>query len=177
MVRRQVVVLCIALGGCTFKASCNGRNKLDMDKVVTFVSGAIESYTGSKPSSVICPEQVEVAKGGAFVCTIEVAGLPGTVALTQPDGEASISLVSVTGIIASNKLEAEIQKQLTPADDTRKVDCGRRVHPSKPGGALTCDVKLGSDVVAHVAVTIKDDANNVSFKVVSRGLPEAEGSP
>lgn len=60
-------------------------------------------------------------------------------------------------------LEAQIKAQTQKSVD---VDCGARVHPSKPGDVLTCDVRKEQAAVARVLVTIKDEENNMDFKVV-----------
>ncbi|HEY5944948.1 MAG TPA: DUF4333 domain-containing protein [Kofleriaceae bacterium] len=168
----------ILLAGCSFDASCNAGKLLNMDKAQSFVSDTIESYTSVKPTKVSCPDKVKLEKGGNVVCSFEVAGLPGTFTMQQTDSQGTVSVLSVTGIIASSKLEASIEAKLEPKDAALKVDCGARVHPSKPGDVLTCDVRRAQTVVAHASVTIKDEANNVEIKIVpTSDTPPGEPSP
>jgi hypothetical protein len=157
----------VLLSGCSFKASCNTDNNLNMDKAQSFVSDAVEQYTGVKPTKVSCPENVKAKTGAEVVCIAEVAGLSAKVTMKQTDSTGSITLESMTGIVASSKIEDALESQIKgQTQKSVEVDCGARVHPSKPGDVLTCDVREAQAAVARVLVTIKDEANNVAFKVV-----------
>lgn len=137
-----------------------------MDNARGFVSDTIETYTGVKPTKVSCPDEVKAEKGGTIVCTFEVDGVPGKITIKQNDTKGSISVSSMTGIISSAKLEALIQAQLQPPNPSYKVDCGARVHPSRPGDVRMCDVRLDQAVVARASATIKDEDNNVDLHIV-----------
>ena len=161
----------VVLAGCTVRASCNGGGKLDMDKARAFVSDVVKQYTTVVPAKVTCPEDVKAEKGADVVCTFEVGGVPGTITMKQTDTEGSVNVSSMTGIIASSKLETTFQAELRKRGNFSTVDCGARVHPSKPGDVLTCEARQGKDVVGRVVVTIEDLENNVKFKLVPAGAP------
>ena len=161
----------VLLAGCTVRASCNAGNSLDMDKARRFVSEAVERYTKVKPTKVTCPDEVEAEKGANLVCTFEVGGVSGTITMQQTDAEGSISVSSLTGIIASSKIEDMVQAEFKKRGTAATIDCGARVHPSKPGDVFTCDARQGDDVIGRVSVTIKDEQNNVSFVVVPTSAP------
>ena len=166
----------VLLAGCTVRASCNAGGSLDMDKARRFVSEFVEQYTTVKPTKVSCPDDVKAEKGANVVCTFEVGGVPGTITMQQTDTKGSVTVSSMTGIVASAKMEEMVKAELEKrGNNSLMIDCGSRVHPSKPGDVITCDARQGTDVVGRVPVTIKDLENNVSFKLVptSRAAPAA----
>lgn len=158
----------VLLSGCSFKASCNTDNNLNMDKAQTFVSNTVEEYTGVKPTKVSCPENVKAKTGAELVCTAEVAGLSAKLTMKQTDSVGTVTLESMTGVVASSRIEEVLEAQIkAQSQKSVDVDCGARVHPSKPGDVVTCDVREEQAAIARVLVTIKDEANNVDFKVVA----------
>lgn len=168
----------VLLSGCSFKASCNAGDNLNMDKAQSFVSDSVEQYTGEKPSKVSCPENVKAKKGADVVCTAEVAGVTATITMKQTDSAGTVTLESMTGVIASSKIEDAVEAQVKEqTQKTVDVDCGARVHPSKPGDVLTCEVRQDQAAVARVLVTIKDEANNVNFQVVPLDGGTPGGTP
>jgi hypothetical protein len=78
---------------------------------------------------------------------------------------------SLTGIMASSKLEATLQAELEKRGNSATIDCGARVHPSKPADVITCDARQGDDVVGRVSVTIKDEQSDVAFVFVPTSAP------
>jgi len=161
----------VLLAGCSVRASCNSGNRLDMDKARGFVSDVVEKYTTLEPTKVVCPDDVKAEQGARVVCTFEVGGVPGTLAMQQTDTKGSVSVSSMTGIIASSQLEAKVQAELEKRGIAATIACGARVHPSKPGDVITCDARRGVDVVGRVPVTIKDEQNNVTFNFVPSEEP------
>lgn len=79
----------VLLSGCSFEASCNTDDNLNMDKAQSFVSDAVEQYTGVKPTKVSCPENVKAKTGADVVCTAEVAGVSAKVTLKQTDSKGN----------------------------------------------------------------------------------------
>jgi hypothetical protein len=167
----------VLLAGCSVRASCNSGDKLDMDNARRLVSDFVEQYTTIKPTKVSCPADVKAEKGANLVCTVEVDGISGTVTMQQTDTKGSVTLSSLTGIIASSKIEEMVQAELKKRGMSLTVDCRARVHPSKPGNVVTCDARQGDDVVGRVSVTIEDEQNNVAFKFVPTRAPAPSASP
>lgn len=161
----------VLLAGCSVRVSCNGGNRLDMDKARRFVSDFVEQYTTVKPTKVTCPDDVNAEKGANLVCTFEVGGVPGVVTMQQTDTKGSVTVSSMTGVIASSKIEEAVQAELAKRGSPATIDCGARVHPSKPGDVITCDARRGADVIGRVSVTIKDEQNNIVFRVVPTSAP------
>jgi hypothetical protein len=161
----------VVLAGCSVRTSCNAGPALDMDNARRFVSEFVEQHTTVKPTNVTCPERVKAEKGAKFVCTFEVGGVSGTLTMEQTDTEGSVSVSALTGIIASSKIEERVKAELAKHGKAPTIDCGPRVHPSKPADVITCDARDGDAVVGRVSVTIKDQQNNVSFAFVPTSAP------
>jgi hypothetical protein len=159
----------VLLAGCSVR--CNAGDRVDMDKARSFVSDSVEQYTKIKPTKVTCPDEAKAAKGANIVCTFEVAGVSGNMTMQLADTKGSLATASMTGIIASSKIEESVRAELEKRGMTLSVDCGARVHPSKPGDVIACDARRGQDVVGRVSVTIDNEQNDLTLKFVPTGTP------
>lgn len=167
----------VLLVGCSVRASCNAGNQLDMDNARRFVSDFVEQYTTVKPTKVACPDDVKAEKGANLVCTFEVGGVSGIITMQQTDTKGSVSVSSVTGIVASSKIEEKVRAEIEKRGTSLTIDCGARVHPSKPGDVITCDARRDVDVIGRVSVTIEDEENHVKFTFAPTGAPTPSAAP
>lgn len=161
----MIKVAVLVLASCKYEASCGG-SSLDMDKAREFVAGALEHEVGQKPQ-VTCPASVKIEAGATFSCTASFGDVKTTVTMKQSDDKGNVTIVSNTGILISSKLEAEITSGLkNQLHGDFKANCGPRVRPSTPGDHFTCDATEvgGSGRNGKIAVTVKDNAGNISWE-------------
>ena len=75
----------------TLALSACGQDVLNTDELESEIATELEAQTGLKPTSVDCPADVPVKKGGTFRCTVTADdGSSAGITVTQRDGEGGI---------------------------------------------------------------------------------------
>jgi hypothetical protein len=165
----------LSLGACSFQASCGGK-KLDTKKGETAIAKMLEDAGGSHPK-VTCPSDVELKKGVECECTTDIDGVSGRVKVTQTNDTGDVHFDMVEGYVFSAKLEQLIVDHLKQQTGVEgKVDCGERVHASKPGSTFHCTATPPSGDAVTIDVKINDAQGNVDWKIAGQE-PTAPPTP
>jgi Domain of unknown function (DUF4333) len=108
-----------------------------------------------------CPDQVRLANGTRFTCTVQIEGTRAPYRVTLRDVDAARSsgrfaLEPAKPIIDVTRVVALIRSKLQPAARAATVRCGTaRVRVVEVGAAIACTITLG-DAVQHVRAQVKD---------------------
>lgn len=166
MRRLSLPFLGLLFVGCQFSASCGNKN-IDMEKGREFVSSALESQVGQKPTNVTCPDRVASKKDATFECTVSFGSATAKVSIVQTDDKGGVSITSVTGILLASKLEAQIAESLGQKLNAHvTVNCGERVRAAVAGDKFLCEAKDAKGASGKVAVSVEDTSGKVSFAIV-----------
>jgi hypothetical protein len=108
-----------------------------------------------------CPEQVRLADGERFTCTVEIEGVtaPYQVTLRQVDaarGTGRFALQPARPIIDVTRIVGLIRGKLRPAGRSATVRCGSaKVRVVEVGATIRCTVSLGG-AARKVDAVVKD---------------------
>ncbi len=159
-------VLVLLFVGCQFSASCGGK-KIDMQKARDFISSKLEASIGQKPTSVTCPDEVKIEKGGTIECTVAFGPATGKATMTQDDDQGNVTITSVTGLLIAASLEKQVADSIGKQLNAHiEVSCGDRVRTSVKGDKFVCDAKDANGNTAKVEVEVTDDNGKTNFRVL-----------
>ena len=108
-----------------------------------------------------CPDQVPLANGTRFTCTVLIEGTRAPYAVTLRDVDAAratgrFALAPAKPIIEVARIVALIRRQLQPTARAATVRCGRdKVRVVEVGASIACTITLG-DAVQKVSAEVKD---------------------
>jgi Domain of unknown function (DUF4333) len=108
-----------------------------------------------------CPDQVRLANGTRFTCTVLIEGTRAPYAVTLRDVDAAkatgrFALAPAKPIIDVSRVVALIRSQLQPTARAATVRCGTaKVRVVEVGADIACTVTLG-DAVQKVTAEVKD---------------------
>jgi hypothetical protein len=168
MVRPRLLVLLVALflaacGGAAKPAATPPRDRLvgtaDVERLL--VSTQKRRSPNLKVGSATCPDQVRLANGTMFTCTVQIEGTEPPYAVTLRDVDAAkatgrFALAPAKPIIDVSRIVALIRGQLQPTARAATVRCGTaRVRVVEVGASIACTITLG-DAVQKVTAEVKD---------------------
>jgi hypothetical protein len=119
-----------------------------------------------------CPDQVRLANGTRFTCTVRIEGTKAPYAVTLRDIDAAkatgrFALAPAKPIIDVSRIVALIRSKLQPTARAATVRCGTaKVRVVEIGAGIACTITLG-DAVQKVTAEVKD----LKGTVVVRGEP------
>jgi hypothetical protein len=108
-----------------------------------------------------CPDQVPLANGTMFTCTVEIERVKAAYQVTLRDVDAvqatgRFALRPAKPIIDVTRVVGLIRGQLQPTARAATVTCGSaRVRVVEVGGTIACTITLG-DAVQQVSAVVKD---------------------
>jgi hypothetical protein len=108
-----------------------------------------------------CPDQVRLANGTRFTCTVLIEGTRAPYAVTLRDVDAAkatgrFALAPAKPIIDTSRIVGLIRRQLQPTARDATVSCGSaKVRVVEVGDAIACTITLG-DAVQKVSAVVKD---------------------
>ena len=108
-----------------------------------------------------CPDQVRLANGTRFTCTVTIGGTRAPYAVTLHDvdqarGAGRFALQPAKPIIDVTRVVGLIRGKLQPGARGASVRCGAaRVRVVEVGAAIACTITLG-DTVQKVRAVVKD---------------------
>jgi hypothetical protein len=108
-----------------------------------------------------CPDQVRLANGTKFTCTVLIEGTRAPYAVTLRDVDAAkatgrFALAPAKPIIDVSRIVALIRSQLQPTARAATVRCGTaKVRVVEVGADIACTITLG-DAVQKVTAEVKD---------------------
>ena len=108
-----------------------------------------------------CPDQVPLANGTRFTCTVLIEGTKAPYAVTLRDIDAAkatgrFALAPAKPIIDVSQVVALIRRQLQPTARAATVRCGTaKVRVVEIGASIACTITLG-DAVQKVSAEVQD---------------------
>jgi Domain of unknown function (DUF4333) len=108
-----------------------------------------------------CPDQVRLANGTRFTCTVEIEGTTAPYAVTLRDVDAAkatgrFALAPAKPIIDVSRIVGLIRTKLQPTARAATVRCGTaKVRVVEIGASIGCTITLG-DAVQKVTAQVKD---------------------
>jgi hypothetical protein len=119
-----------------------------------------------------CPDQVRLANGTTFTCTVRIEGVSAPYSVTLRDVGAAgtggrFALAPAKPIIDVTRIVSLIRGKLQPTARGAQVRCGApgapRVRVAEIGGRIGCTITLG-DAVQKVTAEVKDLKGTVVVK-------------
>jgi hypothetical protein len=116
---------------------------------------------GLRVGTASCPDQVRLANGTRFTCTVQIEGTQAPYAVTLRDVDAAkatgrFALAPAKPIIDVARVVQLIRSELQPTARAATVRCGApRVRVVEVGAAIACTITLG-DAVQRVRAVVKD---------------------
>ena len=114
-----------------------------------------------KVGSASCPDQVRLANGTRFTCTVQIEGVQAPYRVTLHDvdvGRATgrFALEPAKPIIDVTRVVGLIRGKLQPTARAAVVRCGAaKVRVVEVGASIACTITLG-DAVQKVSAVVKD---------------------
>lgn len=185
MRRLPLPFLPLVFVGCQFSASC-GNKSINLENAREFISKTLEAESGQKPTSVTCPDKVEIKKDSSFECTASFGTLNAKVTLVQTDDKGGVEMTAVSGILVAAKLEKEIAAAVgQQLNASVTMSCGERVRAAVVGDKVLCDAKDAKGASGKIELTVEDVNGKVAWAAVpsagaaapTPGTPEVAPTP
>jgi hypothetical protein len=156
------VLLAACGGGEDRKATAAGDRQVgtaDVERLL--VNTQKRRSPGLRVGTASCPDQVRLANGTRFTCTVQIEGTQAPYAVTLRDVDAAkatgrFALAPAKPIIDVARVVQLIRSELQPTARAATVRCGApRVRVVEVGAAIACTITLG-DAVQRVLAVVKD---------------------
>jgi hypothetical protein len=157
------LVLLAACGGADRPSPAPDRDELvgtaDVERLL--VSTQKRRSPKLRVGAASCPDQVRLANGTMFTCTVRIEGVKAPYSVTLRDVDASgaggrFALAPAKPIIDVTRIVGLIRTKLQPTARAADVRCGgARVRVVEIGGTIACTITLG-DAVQKVTAVVKD---------------------
>jgi len=124
---------------------------------------------GLRVGTASCPDQVRLADGTRFTCTVRIEGADAPYAVTLRDVDAAeatgrFALEPAKPIIDVARIVGLIRGKLQPTARGASVRCGAaRVRVVEVGATIGCTITLG-DAVQKVTAVVKDRKGTVVIR-------------
>jgi Domain of unknown function (DUF4333) len=167
-VRHRLVALALlgllaACGGGEPRPAAPARDELvgtaDVERLL--VSTQKRKSPRLRVGTATCPDQVRLANGTQFTCTVLIEGTKAPYAVTLRDVDATgtggrFALEPAKPIIDVTRIVSLIRSKLQPTARAATVRCGpSKVRVVEIGGTIGCTITLG-DAVQKVTAEVKD---------------------
>jgi Domain of unknown function (DUF4333) len=164
LVALALLALLAACGGATEqRIAAPGRDELvgtgEVERLL--VTTQRRKSPGLRVGAASCPDQVRLANGSTFTCTVQIEGTPAPYAVTLRDVDAAkatgrFALAPAKPIIDVARIVGLIRGKLRPSARGATVRCGSaKVRVVEVGGSIACTITLG-DAVQKVTAVVKD---------------------
>ncbi len=158
-----LVALLAGCGGAGKRAAPPARDELvgtgEVERLL--VSTQKRKSPGLRVGAASCPDQVRLANGTTFTCTVQIEGARAPYAVTLRDVDAAkatgrFALAPAKPIIDVSRIVGLIRGKLRPSARGAAVRCGpAKVRVVEVGGSIACTITLG-DAVQRVTAVVKD---------------------
>ena len=177
--RPRLVALCLlvllaACGGAGERRPAPARDELvgtaDVERLL--VSTQKRKSPRLRVGAASCPDQVRLANGTTFTCTVQIEGVSAPYSVTLRDVDAAgtggrFALEPAKPIIDVTRIVSLIRGKLQPTARAATVSCGAsgapKVRVVEIGGRIACTITLG-DAVQKVTAEVKDLKGTVVVK-------------
>jgi hypothetical protein len=168
LVALLLAVLLAACGGAGKPAATPPRDQLvgtaDVERLL--VSTQKRKSPNLEVGAATCPDQVRLANGTKFTCTVVIEGTKAPYAVTLRDVDAAratgrFALAPAKPIIDVSRIIALIRSKLQPTARAATVRCGTaKVRVVEVGASIACTITL-DDAVQRVTAEVKDRKGTV----------------
>jgi hypothetical protein len=158
-----LALLVAACGGAPKPAATPPRDRLvgtaDVERLL--VSTQKRKSPNLKVGAATCPDQVRLANGTRFTCTVLIEGTSAPYAVTLRDVDAAkatgrFALAPAKPIIDVSRIVAPIRRELQPTARAATVSCGTaKVRVVEIGASIACTITLG-DAAQKVTAKVQD---------------------
>ena len=167
----------VALALLVLLAACGGRERPppapERDELVgtadverLLVSTQKRKSPNLRVGAASCPDQVRLANGTVFTCTVQIEGVPAPYSVTLRDVDATgtgtggrFALEPAKPIIDVTRIVGLIRSKLQPTARATTVRCGApgapKVRVVEIGASIGCTITL-EDAVQKVSAVVKD---------------------
>jgi uncharacterized protein DUF4333 len=165
--RLVALALLVLLAGCGGAAG-EGRATAARDELVgtagverLLVTTQKRRSPGLRVGTASCPDQVRLANGTRFTCTVQIEGAKAPYAVTLRDVDQAgaggrFALEPAKPIIDVTRVVGLIRSKLQPTARAASVRCGAaKVRVVEVGDAIACTITLG-DAVQNVRAVVTD---------------------
>jgi hypothetical protein len=162
----MLVLLAVSLaacGGAERPSPAPSRDELvgtaDVERLL--VSTQKRKSPGLRVGTASCPDQVRLANGTMFTCTVRIEGVKAPYSVTLRDVDAAgtggrFALQPAKPIIDVTRIVSLIRSKLQPTARGAAVRCrAPKVRVVEIGGTIGCTITLG-DAVQKVTAVVKD---------------------
>jgi hypothetical protein len=159
----MLALLAAACGGDRDRAAAPAHDALvgtaDVERLL--VSTQKRRSPGLRVGVATCPDQVPLADGTRFTCTVEIEHVSAPYSVTLRDVDAGkatgrFAVQPAKPIIDVTRVVGLIRSQLQPTARAATVRCGAaRVRVVEVGATIGCTITLG-DAVQKVSAVVKD---------------------
>ena len=163
LVALVLALLLAACGGTPKPAATPPREELvgtaDVERLL--VSTQKRRSPNLRVGAATCPDQVRLANGTRFTCTVLIEGTRAPYAVTLRDVDAAkatgrFALAPAKPIIDVSRIVALIRTKLQPTAPAATVRCGMaKVRVVEVGASIACTITLG-DAVQKVTAQVQD---------------------
>jgi hypothetical protein len=163
LVALVLAALLAACGGVDEPAAAPARGELvgtaDVERLL--VSTQKRKSPRLRVGAASCPDQVPLANGTRFTCTVLIEGTKAPYAVTLRDVDAAgatgrFALAPAKPIIDTSRIVGLIRGQLQPGARGAEVRCGAaKVRVVEVGASIACTIILG-EAVQKVDAVVKD---------------------
>ena len=174
--RRRLVALVLAVllaacGGAAKPAATPPHDQLvgtaDVERLL--VSTQKRKSPNLEVGAATCPDQVRLANGTRFTCTVLIEGTKAPYAVTLRDVDAAkatgrFAVAPAKPIIDVSRIVALIRSKLQPTARAATVRCGTaKVRVVEVGASIACTITL-DDAVQKVTAEVKDLKGTVAVR-------------
>jgi len=163
LVAVALLVLLAACGGTERPSPAPDRDELvgtaDVERLL--VSTQKRKSPSLRVGTATCPDQVRLANGTMFTCTVQIEGVLAPYSVTLLDVDATgaggrFALEPAKPIIDVTRIVSLIRGKLQPTARAATVRCGApKVRVVEIGASIGCTITLG-DAVQKVTAVVKD---------------------
>ena len=163
LVALALLVLLAACGGAERPSPAPDRDELvgtaDVERLL--VSTQKRKSPKLRVGAASCPDQVRLANGTMFTCTVQIEGVPAPYSVTLRDVDAAgtggrFALEPAKPVIDVTRIVSLIRGKLQPTARAATVRCGApKVRVVEIGASIGCTITLG-DAVQKVTAVVKD---------------------
>jgi Domain of unknown function (DUF4333) len=157
-----LVVLAACGGGGGGPAAPAGDRQVGTAEVERLLVGTQKRKSpGLRVGSARCPDQVRLANGTRFTCTVQIEGVQAPYRVTLHDVDPAratgrFALEPAKPIIDMARVVGLIRGNLQPTAQAATVRCGAaKVRVVEVGASIACTITLG-DAVQKVSAVVKD---------------------
>jgi hypothetical protein len=105
-----------------------------------------------------CPDEVPMAEGLTFICTVDIDGEPLRIAVTQTNGEGGVRIRRAQSVLETPKVEQFVVSYLDengePGSQAICADAALIIR--SPGDEVECAVRYADGTTAVAVIGVKD---------------------